>query len=93
MIDVIWIIAGFIVFFALAIFWRRRSAVWGGLTIGIIIGLLVATYFAFKGSSFDWYLVAKIVVVTTLVGLGAELLGKISDYFHSKKKVDDHHSS
>jgi hypothetical protein len=57
----------------LLVFWRGRSAVWGGATIGAIVGLILALV---KG---DWSLLALSFAVGTFVGLGAEGLGQLSD--------------
>lgn len=70
----IWIILGIVTVILLMFFWRTRNAVWGGFTIGIIIGLIVALF-----SGFDWYMVVKGAISGTIVGFGAELLGKFSD--------------
>jgi hypothetical protein len=56
----------------LLVFWRGRSAVWGGATIGAIVGLILALV---KG---DWSLLALSFAVGTFVGLGAEGLGRLS---------------
>lgn len=63
----------------LAIYWNSRNAVWGGLTAGIIIGIL----WKFIGGT-DWYIIVKVATVATLLGFGAELLGMLSDHFKKK---------
>lgn len=57
----------------LIVFWRGRNAVWGGATIGAIVGLILAIV---KG---DWSLLALSFAIGTFVGLGAEGLGRLSD--------------
>lgn len=54
------------------------SPVWGGTTLGLIIGIVVG---AVTG---DWC-VAIIggVVIGAAVGLGADLLGRLSDYLRN----------
>ena len=81
----IWKILGAISVILLIIFWRKRNAVWGGLTLGVITGFIAAVYFFLWGSGFDRYLIGKFAVVGTLLGSIAELLGKVSD--HLKKRV------
>ena len=78
--NIIWIILGIATLILLIVYWRKRSAVWGGFTAGLIIGLIV-TFF----SGFDWYIVGKGAVSGTIVGFGAELLGKVSDKIRGKK--------
>lgn len=84
MINNIWILLGIIAAILLVVFWNRRNAVWGGLTLGIVIGFIVAIFLTFRGSGFDWFLIGKIAIVGTLLGFIAELLGKVSDYLKRK---------
>ncbi len=75
----IWTILAVISLILLAIYWNSRNAVWGGLTAGVITGVL----WKFIGGT-DWYIVVKVATVATLLGFGAELLGMLSDYFKKK---------
>lgn len=70
----IWIILGAVSVVLLFIYWGGRNAVWGGLTIGAIIGAVIALF-----SGFEWFVIAKSAITGTLIGFGAELLGKVSD--------------
>ena len=78
--EYIWTIFGIITPILLIIYWGKRNAVWGGFTIGIIIGLVIAMF-----SGFDWYIVGKGAVSGTVVGFAAELLGKVSDKMKNRK--------
>jgi len=78
--NTIWIILGIVSAFLLVIYFRSRNAVWGGFTIGLIVGLLIALF-----SGFDWYIVGKSAVSGTVVGFGAEMLVKISDLIKKKQ--------
>lgn len=71
----IWTILVIITLILLAIYWNNRNAVWGGLTLGIVIGIL----WKFVGGT-DWYIVVKVATVAALLGFGAELLGLLSDH-------------
>lgn len=75
----IWKILGVITAILLIAFWRGRNAVWGGLTIGVVVGLIIVIFFAFKGSGFDWFIIGKSAILGALLGFMAELLGKVSD--------------
>jgi len=81
----IWIFLGIIALILLIIYWWSRNAVWGGLTIGIILGLIIAILYLFRGHGFNWAIVGKGATLGTLVGFGAELLGKISDFIKKRK--------
>lgn len=84
MTSTIWIILGIATLALLAFYWNRRNAVWGGLTIGAIIGFAVAIFSVFNGSGFNWYTIGKIAIVGVMLGFGAELLGIFSDYLKKK---------
>ncbi len=69
-----WIIIEIIAIVLVIFYFRRgRNAVWGGLTLGIIIGLVVMI---FKG--YDIFLIMKIGSMGTILGFITELLGKLS---------------
>lgn len=76
----IWTILGTISVVLLFVYWGGRNAVWGGLTIGLIAGLLIALF-----SGFDWYIVGKGAVSGTVVGFVAEILGKTPDLIKKKQ--------
>lgn len=67
-----WIILSIIAFIALIVFLMRGpNAVWGGATIGLIIGIIMAIF----GKGFSWPIIFKPIVVGIIVGLVSELLG------------------
>jgi len=81
-----WISLGILSIILLVIYFRKnKNAVWGGLTSGIIIGLIVAIFFAVKGPGFNLYIIGKGAIAGTIIGFIAELLGMASDYI--KKKI------
>ena len=57
----------------LIIFWRGRNAVWGGATVGVIVGLILALV------KHNWLLLALCFAIGTYIGLFAEGLGHLSD--------------
>ena len=80
MSDIIWIILGVFSIILLFVFWKKRNAVWGGFTAGIILSLLVFVLFGILGKGFNWFLIIKITILGILLGFIAEILGKASDY-------------
>ena len=60
-------------------FFRGRNAIWGGATIGLIIGAIIALF-----QKFNWSITYKAVVIGILIGLIADLLGLFSDYLKKK---------
>lgn len=67
-----WIILGIIAIIGLVItFFKDRNSVWGGLTLGIIVGLIIALI---KG--FDWLILVKGGIIGTLTGVVFSLVGK-----------------
>lgn len=86
MTNIIWLILGIISIALLIFYFRSRNAVWGGFTGGLIIGLMIAIFVVFKGTGFDWHIIGKGIVIGTILGFGAEMLGKVSDYLKKNKK-------
>lgn len=80
-----WVISGVVMVILLIIFWRKRSAVWGGFTAGIIIGIIIALFYLLKGNIFDWFIIGKSAIVGTILGFIAELFGMISDFVRKKE--------
>lgn len=76
----IWLILVILAVILLIAYWRKKSAVWGGFTLGIILGSLVALYFIAKGNGFDWTIIGKGAIAGTLLGFIMDLTGKISDF-------------
>ena len=71
-----WLAIISIVFLALS-FWRGRNAVWGGLTAGIAVGLIVAVVYVLLGHGFQWTILEKGAIIGVLAGVVAELLSWI----------------
>ena len=80
-----WKILGIISIILLIVFAKSKNALWGGLTIGAIIGFIASF---FRESGFDWHFVGKSAIVGTLCGVGAELLSKLSDRLKKKQGRD-----
>ena len=85
MTNFLWPIFGILTIILLIIFWRKINAVWGGFTLGIIVGLIIAIIYLFRGKGFDWFVIGKSAILGAMIGFVAELLGKISDFFKNKK--------
>ena len=60
-------------------FFRGQNAIWGGATIGLIIGIIIAII-----QRFNWSILGKAVVIGILVGSIAEILGLLSDFLKKK---------
>lgn len=59
------------------LFWYRKNknAVWGGLTLGIIIGLVIAVALLIKGDGFSWLILIRSGIVGSLIGFIMEFIG------------------
>ena len=67
--TIIWMILGFISIIALIYtFAVGMSSIWGGFTIGIFIGLVIALIFYFKSMGFDWLILVKGGIIGCLAG-------------------------
>ena len=85
MIQTMWTILTIIAGISILFYWRGgRNAVWGGITFGLIVGLIVAIVYAILGNGFHWSIIGKGIVVCVLLGVGADWLGKLSDYLKKK---------
>ena len=70
-----WIVLAVVAAISLIVFFMRGpNAVWGGATLGLIVGFIVALV----GDGFDWSIIWKGIVVGTLFGVVAELLAEAS---------------
>ena len=73
----IWLILTVVAVAGLIFFWRGPNAVWGGATIGLVFGLIVALINYFRGLGFWGQPVGKSLVVCTALGVAVELLSRI----------------
>jgi hypothetical protein len=48
----VWYTLGIIALVLLVIYWKGRNAVWGGLTLGVIVGIVVTIISDVIGNSF-----------------------------------------
>ena len=55
-----WILARAVAAIFLIIFWRGKNAVWGGATLGVGLGIIIAMVFKLKGNGFQWSLIINI---------------------------------
>jgi len=77
-----WIILSVIASIVLIVFFMRGpNAIWGGATIGLFIGIIMAVF----GKGLSWPIIYKPIVVGILIGLVVELLGVFSKALKNKK--------
>jgi uncharacterized membrane protein YagU involved in acid resistance len=75
----IWNILGIVsILFLIIFFAKGKNALWGGLSIGVLIGLIIALVYVFKGQDFNWIILKKAAIIGTLAGLVAEMAGRLS---------------
>ena len=77
--SAVWVIVAVAALILLVVFWRGWIAVWGGATIGTVVGVL----WKLIGRT-DWNTVIKVAAVGTLLGFGADSLGRIANRLRSK---------
>lgn len=63
----------------LVYYFNGRNSVWGGMTGGVILGLIAAIFFAFQGDGFPWVIIGKGAVIGTITGFVFDLLGMFGD--------------
>ncbi|MEO7444591.1 MAG: hypothetical protein ABIU55_03780 [Ferruginibacter sp.] len=77
-IDV-WLILGIISIIALlSSFAIGKNSIWGSMTVAVIIGLVIALVYVFKGESFHWTIIKKAAIVGTLSGVLFEIIARVS---------------
>jgi hypothetical protein len=77
-----WKVLGVIAAILLIINFRKgQNSVWGGLSLGVIVGLIIAVVLAFMGNGFNWLVILKTITIGTIVGFLADLLGKVPKLF------------
>ena len=82
--ESMWTFLLIIAVISLIIFWKGPNAVWGGIALGAIGGLIIAIIISILDKGFHWSTVGKGIIVGVLLGVGAELLGKLSDRMRKK---------
>lgn len=55
-----------------------KNAIWGGLTMGIIVALIVGLINLIMGNGFKWVLLKKILIIAVLAGGFFEVVGRLS---------------
>ena len=73
-----WILFSVLACIVLIIFWKGPNAVWGGITLGLIVGIILAIISTFNGNGFDFIIIGKAIIVGVFAGFVFELVGKIS---------------
>ena len=64
----IWNILGIVSVILLVLLAKRKNAVWGGLAGGIVVGLILAIIYSFKGNGFPWVILMKAAIIGILAG-------------------------
>lgn len=79
-----WTFLSIITIISLIVFWKGPNAVWGGFSLGAMGGLAMAIVSFSVSKEFQWSMVGKGVIVGVVLGLGAELFGKLSAQMKKK---------
>jgi hypothetical protein len=69
-----WYLLAGLAMVALVFYWNGPNALWGGVSIGFVGGVLVSLVALLLGRGFRWTTIGKGIVVGILLGLLAELL-------------------
>ena len=87
----LWTILSILAIILAIVFFRKgRNAVWGGLTIGFIVGFVWQGISGLLGKGFSWEIALHVTVIAVLFGAGAELLGSVR-LDHVLRRVDTKH--
>ena len=66
-----WTILAILAIIAIVVFYQRAK-VWGGLTLGIVIGVIIGFVYLSQGNKFAWEMIMKAGIIGALVGAIAE---------------------
>ena len=69
----------------LLLYWKNKNLVWGGMILGIILGITLTVVSLRNDTEFDLFLIGKFAIYGTFTGFAFELIGKILDFFRYKK--------
>lgn len=78
-------IVALVVTFAL----HGRNAVWGGASLGLLVGIVMVAVSVFKGSPFRWTTITTPALMGAIVGVGAALLGAFGDALKRRRHKRD----
>jgi hypothetical protein len=70
----------------LIIYARGKNPVWGGLTIGAVLGLLIVGYQLLSGIGFYGVIIIRLATYGVLIGFLADLSGKLVDKLRGKNQ-------
>jgi hypothetical protein len=80
-----WLVLAGIALISLILFFRGPNAVWGGLTLGTLVGFLLAMIAFIRAGQFPWSTVGKSIMVGILLGLAAEIVGRLANRAKARK--------
>jgi uncharacterized membrane protein len=79
-----WIILGSISLILIFVYWRKRGAACGGLTLGMIVGVIITIIRLIKGDGLSWVVFCKVLIVGVIIGVLSEWLGLATDRWRKK---------
>lgn len=68
-----WTILAVLAVIAITVFYQK-ARVWGGLSLGIVIGVIIGFIYLFEGNKFAWEMIVKAAIIGALAGAVAEWL-------------------
>lgn len=75
----IWNVLGILAVICLVVsFSIGKNAIWGALTMGIFLAIIVGIINLIMGNGFNWLLLKKILTIAVLAGVFFEIIGRFS---------------
>lgn len=74
-----WYALAILSFILMIVNWKKRNAVWGGLSFGIIVGLIISIVILIIGNGFQLGFIAKGAIIGVMIGFISELLMKLGN--------------
>jgi 4-hydroxybenzoate polyprenyltransferase len=70
----LWSFFAVLAIIAITVFYQKTT-VWGGLSLGIVTGLVICMVYVVQGHRFAWDVILKAAIIGALAGAMAELVG------------------
>ncbi len=75
----IWDVLGIVAILSLIVsFGIGKNAIWGGISLGIVICLVLLVINLISGNGLNWLLYKKVLIICTLAGALFEVIGRLS---------------
>lgn len=80
-----WYVLGILTVILLFLYFEGPNALWGGFTVGVVIGIILSLISVFQGDGFNWSTLGKAIIISVLAGFIFEIIGQFANKLKKKK--------